>query len=589
MWLFCVAIQPLIEGLKTILNNDGISMFYADDGTISAPFATVVKCIEYITNNGPKYGFILNKKKGKYLLGKCTTSDIAYQRRRVLLNLGLDESIIVIHPHNKNQNPEIYGLKLLGCYIGTDSYTRTNLSNDIYKKLKTQSLILIEFQDPQIKNLMFRLCFCTKINYLLRCTPPTLVFNFINNVNYLLKQILSSLFKRTISLQLWEQLLLPIKSGGLGLPDYMKSHQCAYSASIYECSQTISNYFPNFLDMDTNKTANYFYNSISNISLLRNNIANSLPPISLIEISKIYSEGGTRSLQSKLCQLYAENNYDIIKKKKTDPNDLAFFISISDNSGFCGKWLEIAPKNNVLKIPPNNFVTQLCYRFRLEIPNFVPNIKCTCTRQPYLDKYGYHLATACPRSKHRFITHDEMVLLFKEFLNYSGLKTIHEEVGCFHACDLEDDRRPDLSVISFPGVIGKMIVDFSLTCPTPVNSTVVLSLNQALTPDRANDRTYQSKITKYQKVAEQNGLVFLPLIMESTGRPHKETISFFRKIVQFFADKDNYIINRVSHFWMGIISCRLQNLIASAILNRQLVLMQDKFANPGLDHILELN
>jgi hypothetical protein len=300
-------------------------------------------------------------------------------------------------------------------------------------------------------------------------------------------------------LQLWEQLLLPIKSGGLGLPDYMKSHQCAYSASIYECSQTISNYFPNFLDMDTNKTANYFYNSISNISLLRNNIANSLPPISLIEINKIYSEGGARSLQSKLCQLYAENTYDIIKKKKTDPNDLAFFISISDNSGFCGKWLEIAPKNSVLKIPPNNFVTQLCYRFRLEIPNFVPNIKCTCTRQPYLDKFGYHLATACPRSKHRFITHDEMVLLFKEFLNYSGLKTIHEEVGCFHACDLEDDRRPDLSVISFPGVIGKMIVDFSLTCPTPVNSTVVLSLNQALTPDRANDRTYQSKITKYQK------------------------------------------------------------------------------------------
>jgi hypothetical protein len=182
-----------------------------------------------------------------------------------------------------------------------------------------------------------------------------------------------------------------------------------------------------------------------------------------------------------------------------------------------------------------------------------------------------------------------MVLLFKEFLNYSGLKTIYEEVGCFHACDLNDDRRPDLSVINFPGVIGKLILDFSLTCPTPVNSTVVLSINQASTSDRANDKIYQAKNTKYQKIAEQNGLVFLPLIMESTGRPHKETINFFRKIVQFFADKDRYIVNRVSHFWMGIISCRLQNLLASAILNRQLVLMQDKFANSGLDNILDLN
>ena len=68
----------------------------------------------------------------------------------------------------------------------------------------------------------------------------------------------------------------------------MKNHQCAYSASIYECSQTISNYFPNFLDMDSNKTSIYFYNAFSNISLLRNNNANSLPPISLNDISKIY-------------------------------------------------------------------------------------------------------------------------------------------------------------------------------------------------------------------------------------------------------------------------------------------------------------
>jgi hypothetical protein len=41
---------------------------------------------------------------------------------------------------------------------------------------------------------------------------------------------------------------------------------------------------------------------------------------------------------------------------------------------------------------------------------------------------------------------------------------------------------------------------------------------------------------------------------------------------------------------MGILSCRLQNLLASAILNRQILLMQEKFANPGIDRsILELN
>ena len=38
---------------------------------------------------------------------------------------------------------------------------------------------------------------------------------------------------------------------------------------------------------------------------------------------------------------------------------------------------------------------------------------------------------------------------------------------------------------------------------------------------------------------------------------------------------------------MGIISYRLQNLLADAIINRQASLMQEKFANPGLDQILE--
>ena len=39
-------------------------------------------------------------------------------------------------------------------------------------------------------------------------------------------------------------------------------------------------------------------------------------------------------------------------------------------------------------------------------------------------------------------------------------------------------------------IVGKMIVDFSLTCPISVNSTTQLTMNQASTADEAKEKKY---------------------------------------------------------------------------------------------------
>jgi len=69
-------------------------------------------------------------------MSECISLDVANSRKQELISIGLDESIIKIHPNNlKPNNSELfddsyYGAKLLGSYIGTESY--------ISKQLKTK-------------------------------------------------------------------------------------------------------------------------------------------------------------------------------------------------------------------------------------------------------------------------------------------------------------------------------------------------------------------------------------------------------------------------------------------------------------------
>ena len=56
--------------------------------------------IEYIFQNGQKYGYIINKKKGTYLIGDCNSFAKAIERRNKLINYGFNEESIKIHPND---------------------------------------------------------------------------------------------------------------------------------------------------------------------------------------------------------------------------------------------------------------------------------------------------------------------------------------------------------------------------------------------------------------------------------------------------------------------------------------------------------
>ena len=82
---------------------------------------------------------------------------------------------------------------MLGTWVGTPEYIKSSLQNKVVE-LHHEKDTIIQFKDPQVRNLMLCWCFCQKITYLLRTTRPSLVTDFISAFDEMKKDILHSFF-----------------------------------------------------------------------------------------------------------------------------------------------------------------------------------------------------------------------------------------------------------------------------------------------------------------------------------------------------------------------------------------------------------
>jgi hypothetical protein len=100
MWFYAMAIHPFLQKIRNVLGNEGFTKWYADDGNTIAPFNKMTEIIRIVKEEGPKVGYYIKFSKGSYLLGKCDTNDEAIRRKSILVELGLNEETIHMHPDN---------------------------------------------------------------------------------------------------------------------------------------------------------------------------------------------------------------------------------------------------------------------------------------------------------------------------------------------------------------------------------------------------------------------------------------------------------------------------------------------------------
>jgi hypothetical protein len=231
-WCYIMSIQPLLVEIQDMLrvkhpNEYHLIKFYVDDGYFVASFDAMQDIIQILDseNTVTKYGFIINKKKGGYLMGKCNSNQESQRQRKILTEqYGLDPGIIKINPVDiqcsSSENPRsTYGTKVLGSFIGDDEYITSQLLQFVHE-LENIGNELVSYPDLQGRFLLFCHSFAKKHIYLLRTISPSLVKDFISNVERIHKRILSSINETTpdeVPEEFYEIATLPINEGGLGI------------------------------------------------------------------------------------------------------------------------------------------------------------------------------------------------------------------------------------------------------------------------------------------------------------------------------------------------------------------------------------
>jgi hypothetical protein len=253
-WLYAMSIHPFIKEIDSIFKEDGLVKFYIDDGNIGGSFGKMCEAIALIKQEGPKFGYYLNMKKGSYTLGKCRSTDEAIQRKATLVSLGLAEEIIHIHPDNDPNTKDRYGLPVLGSFVGSAEFIAEQLKGKV-KELKEEAdaIVLKVAHWKQVQLLLLRWCFCQKLTYWQRTLPPSAMEGIVEQFSDLKKHILCSILGRSrVDRKFWCLAQLPVSDGGLGLNDSVQVSHAAYVSSFLGNVSKIQAIFPsgNVLDQD---------------------------------------------------------------------------------------------------------------------------------------------------------------------------------------------------------------------------------------------------------------------------------------------------------------------------------------------------
>ena len=565
-WVYSIATLPLAKSIKNIIGDNNIIKLFIDDTNIVADFDNMIKAIDHIDNEGGAFGYYIKRSKGSYLIGKCESNEEAIEKKNALILKGFDASIIHIHPENGGNTGE-YGMKVVGSYIGHNDYIR----NQLDLKLQELSLIkdsIINFNNLQVKNLMFTFCFNQKINFLQRTTPPSIISDFVDKFDTYKKEIFCSLLSNrytpsTIPDLKWEQSCMPISDGGLGYQNVKCITYVAYISSIYDCIDAVKSSFPDYeISLDNN---NNIIESFRKLSIYCDRDIN-FKELDLIQLSN------KNPIQHNLSTICSTKSVEFFKTDISNSSsssawcadDVAWLISLCNSNS--GKWLQAASKADNVRMTNNEFSSSIFYRMKLPNPNIICGTKCNCKSAPLLDTHGTHITTACGKGGFRQVTHNNMCYEIMSCCKSVGLLCKSEEYNLFY----DNKKRTDITIHNAPGYLRKVILDLTITCPFPTgrDSSDKLDIKNALIPFRAAKLAAIRKRTKYNILAEANNLAFFPIVVESTGAFLPESEKLIDSFLKHYTDGDEKYYANLKNYWYTCFSVKLQKYLAQSLITR---------------------
>ncbi len=196
-------------------------------------------------------------------------------------------------------------------------------------------------------------------------------------------------------------------------------------------------------------------------------------------------------------------------------------------------------------------------RLGLPLPGIATNIKCICTNEPILDKYGHHII-CCPTRPFRITRHNKCKEFFESTASRAGDKVYDEDRR--HICeDVLNQNRPN---------IKNIVPDFttsSIDTPERAYDVTIVHPKKGST----NIHTAETvKIQKYQATLEQHNIQFFALPMDTYGQLHPNVIKFIKTKSAAIAAKHGGYASVIANYLFCRLSIILQAANADMILDK---------------------
>ena len=489
--LFSLDLQPIVEQIQHEVPDLDINAWYLDDGTLVGKKDDLRRAVDIIIEQGPARGLYLST---------ATTAPLPKSTIWNPANTSTDNDDPLDRGIPRIQQA---GIILLGTPVGSHHFIQERIRDKIERVRNITSQLPL-LQDAQTEFVLLRSCLSLpKVMYVLRTTDPTHHQALWQEFDSITREALTRILGSPVDGLQWAQAQLPVSMGGLGLRAAEDHAPAAFATSLLS-SQSIRQDLLHTTEEDSSIT---------------------IPPALLALLTtKKGEEATTESLQGvsqKAASLEIDlHNHHLLTDHYTREGvqrDIARLASLG--LPHAGDWLNVMPSPALgLHIRSTEFSVSVRYRLGCKV--FRSAGQCpACPR--HSDQEGDH-AISCGSEGERIARHNHL----RDALYHTAVSAALAPTKEGRALLPGTDARPaDVLISNWTG--GKDTA-LDVTVVNPLQAAMVAQA--ATTPGHALTCAYKRKMQGTAAACRREGMVFIPLPVETLGGWHDQAVQQVKKL-----------------------------------------------------------
>ena len=342
-----------------------------------------------------------------------------------------------------------------------------------------------------------------KMMYTLRTTDPTNHQLCWQTWDDILREALTRILGRPLNDVQWQQAQLPVAMGGLGLSAARDHAPAAYTTSLL-ASQDLKLKILNSTEQESPATVQQAL-----LIYLSDKMGEEASLDSLIGVPQ---KAVSLTINQNKLQLLSDHINGL-----GDVREIARLSSLG--LPHSGDWLNVMPSPTLgLHMRPAEFIVSV--KYRLGVPVFSTAGQCTaCAR--HSDALGDH-AISCGYQGERIARHDSLRDALFHTAQQGCLGPTREDRALLPG----SEARP--ADVLIPHWTGGRDTALDVTVVNPLQEKLVRQA--ATTPGHALTTAYNRKMAQAGEACRREGLVFIPLPMETLGGWHDQTVLQVKKL-----------------------------------------------------------